>query len=228
MLTVTERWAATYPDAFVGILVMRDVENPESCPPLEAEKARLERQLRDRFGPVGRAGIKAHPTIEAYNAYYKGFKKTYHVQHQLESVALKGRDIPRAAALVEAMFMAELAYLLLTAGHDLDAVVSPVRVDVADGSESYVRINGEAQVLKENDMYIADAEGVLSSIIYGPDQRTMITPHTKNALFTLYAPPGVPRELVCQHLTAIRDNVLMIAPEATVETLAVLSGEEGA
>ena len=46
--------------------------------------------------------------IPAYNACYKGFKKTYHVQLQLESVALKGRSIPRVAALMEAMFMAEL------------------------------------------------------------------------------------------------------------------------
>ncbi len=224
MLELTERWRATYPDAYVGILVMHDVRNPESCPPLEAEKARLERELRDRFGCLGRAGIKAHPTIEAYNAYYKGFKKTYHVQHQLESVALKERDIPRAAALVEAMFMAELAYLLLTAGHDWDAVTLPLYVDVAEGSESYFRINGHEQALKAGDMVIADAEGILSSIIYGPDRRTMITPETRNAVFTTYAPPGVPRELVCRQINAIRDNVLMIAPDAVVEILAVLPG----
>lgn len=225
MLTLTERWTRTYPDAFIGMLIMRDVRNPESCPPLEVEKAGLESRLRDRFGPLGRAGIKAHPIIEAYTAYYRPFKKTYHVQNQLESVALKGRDIPRAAALVEAMFMAELAYLLLTAGHDLDAVKAPVRVDVADGSETYVRINGEEQVLKARDMAIFDAEGVLSSIIYGPDRRTMITPETRNVLFTLYAPPGVPRELVCRHLGAIRDNVLLVTPDAVIETLAVLPEE---
>jgi hypothetical protein len=34
-------------------------------------------------------------------------------------VALKGKAIPRQAALVEAMFMAELENLILTAGHDL-------------------------------------------------------------------------------------------------------------
>jgi DNA/RNA-binding domain of Phe-tRNA-synthetase-like protein len=222
MLVLSERWVDAYPDALIGILVMRDVRNPESCPPLEVAKERLERELRDRFGPLGRAGIKAHPTIEAYNAYYRAFRKTYHVQHQLESVAVKGQDIPRAAALVEAMFMAELAYLLLTAGHDLDTVVSPVRVDVAEGSERYERINGEAQELKVGDMFIADAEGILSSILYGPDQRTRLVPETRNALFTIYAPPGVPRELVCQHLGAIRDNVLLVAPEAVVEHLAVL------
>ena len=60
--------------------------------------------------------------IQAYAAYYERFNKTYHVQLQLESVALKGKSIPRVSALVEAMFMAELENLLLTAGHDLDVV----------------------------------------------------------------------------------------------------------
>lgn len=222
MLTLTDNLRIAYPDAFIGMLVMRGARNPESCPALDEAKARLEEELRARYGAGDRTGIKAHPTIAAYNAYYKTFKKTYHVQQQLESVAIKGRDIPRAAALVEAMFMAELSTLLLTAGHDLDIVVPPVRADVANGTEAYMRINGEAQALKEGDMFIADAVGVMSAIIYGPDRRTMITPETENVLFTIYAPPGIPRSLVGEHLAIIRDNILIITPDATVELLEVL------
>ena len=70
-------------------------------------------------------------------------------------------------------------------------------------------------------MFIADAEGVTSSIIYGPDQRTRITPATRNALFTVYAPPGIKPAAVRQHLEDIRAYVRLIAPEATVEALKV-------
>jgi hypothetical protein len=47
------------------------------------------------------------------------------VKAQWESVAVKGKPIPSRAALVEAMFMA--ARLVLTAGHDLDALAGPLR-----------------------------------------------------------------------------------------------------
>jgi hypothetical protein len=47
-------------------------------------------------------------------------------QSELESVARKGKSIPSRAALVEAMFIAELENLILTAGNDLDVVVPPV------------------------------------------------------------------------------------------------------
>jgi len=68
---------------------------------------------------------------------------------------------------------------------------------------------------------IADAEGVISSVLYGPDQRTRITAGTKQVLFTVYAPPGIGEEAVRAHLEDIRDNVLLVAPQAQVETLKV-------
>ncbi|MBN1248998.1 MAG: hypothetical protein JXC32_15165 [Anaerolineae bacterium] len=219
MLTLAEAWKTTYPDACIGVLTMHGVANPDQAPELDARKKALETSLRASYDGKTRADIKAHPIIEAYTAYYRQFKKTYHVQHQLESVALKGRDIPRTAALVEAMFMAELKHLLLTAGHDLDVVVPPVTVNVADGTESYTGISGEELALKAGDMVIADAEGVLSSIIYGPDLRTRIQSDTRNVLFTVYAPAGIRVAEVESHLETIRDNVRLIEPRAAVGVL---------
>jgi len=217
MLTPTSSWQTTYPGAAVGVLTMHGVQNPEECVALDAPRTDLEQRLRSRFAGGGRDAIKALPVISAYAAYYKQFKKTYHVQHQLESVALKGRPIARAAALVEAMFMAELEHLLLTAGHDLAFVTPPVRVAVADGSESYTRINGEDQVLKPGDMYIADASGVLSSIIYGPDARTRIRAETTDVLFTVYAPPGIEPAAVYRHLETMGRYVALVSPAAYID-----------
>ena len=59
------------------------------------------------------------------------------MQHQLES-AFKCKPVPSAAALVEAMFMAELESQLLTAGHDLDSLRSPLILDVSSGNDRYV------------------------------------------------------------------------------------------
>ena len=219
MLIVSEKWKTAYPGAAVGILAMRDVANPQRHPALDRRREELENQLRARFRD--RAELKALAPIQAYTAYYKRFKKTYHVLLQLESVALKGKPIPRVAALVEAMFIAELKSLLLTAGHDLDVIQPPVRLDVSDGTERYVRINGQEQVLKPGDMLIADAEGVISSVLYGPDRRTRITPDTRRAFFSVYAPPGIGEGAVLDHLHDIEANVMLIAPQAEVEVLEV-------
>ena len=221
VFTVSEAWRTTYPRAAVGILTMHEVVNPQRDTALDERKEELERDLRARYAGYDRAGLKALSVLEAYGAYYKKFKKTYHVQLQLESVVFKGKSIPSVSSLVEAMFVAELKNLLLTAGHDLTAIQKPVGVDIAEGSERYIRLNGQEQQLKPGDMMIADAEGVISSVLYGPDQRTRITAGTQQVLFTVYAPPGIGEKAVCEHLEDIRDNVLLVAPQAKVETLKV-------
>jgi DNA/RNA-binding domain of Phe-tRNA-synthetase-like protein len=221
MFFVSEAWKTTYPGAAAGILVMKNVANPARHSDFDAHKEEFQKRLRSRFAGYDRAGLKALPAIQAYNAYYKRYKKSYHVQLQLESVALKGKSIPRIAALVEAMFMAELNSLLLTAGHDLETVQPPIRLEVAEGTESYTLLNGKEQLLKADDMFMADAEGVISSVIYGPDRRTRITPETRQVFFGVYAVPGVGNQAVQDHLEDIRSNIMLFTQEAEVELLQV-------
>ena len=225
MFEVTSAWKSAYPEAHAGVLVMRAVSNPAHDPALESRKAALEEGLRSQFSGQDRSTIASHPILRAYGDYYRQFKKTYHIQLQLESIVLKGKSIPSVAGLVEAMFMAEMKELLLTAGHDLDSLHLPLTLDVATGSERYTVLRGEEQVLKAGDMMISDQIGVISSIVYGPDQRTQINPDTHNAIFTVYAPPGIDEQTVAQHLQGIKDNVMLFAPQAQVELLKVYKGK---
>ncbi len=216
---VTQIWESAFPGAHAGLLVMRDVQNPAQHRELEKLKGEVEVELRSRFSGLDRAAMLQDPILQVYNLYYRGFKKTYHIQLQLESILFKGKSIPSVAALVEAMFMAEMKSFLLTAGHDLDAIRFPMRLDVAQGTESYKLLRGDLQVPKAGDMMITDAEGIVSSILYGPDQRTQITAQTRNVVFTVYAPNGIEVPTIEQHLLGLRDNVLIIAPDARVELL---------
>jgi len=224
MFEVTSTWKTTYPEARVGVLVMRAVSNLPHHPALDRKKAVLEEELRARFSGQDRAMIANHPVLQAYDNYYRQFKKTYHIQLQLESIVLKGKSIPSVAALVEAMFMAEMQDFLLTAGHDLDTLQLPLTLDAARGIERYTLLRGEQQTLKPGDMMIRAQTGVISSIIYGPDQRTQITPDTRNVVFTAYAPPGIDESTVTEHLQHIQENVMVFAPQAEVELLKVYKG----
>jgi len=221
MFNVTSAWKSAFPGAHAGVLAMRNISNPAHHAGLEKRKMELEAQLRLQFSGQDRATIASHPVLSVYGEYYKRFKKTYHVQLQLESIVLKGKSIPTVASLVECMFMAEVKNMLLTAGHDLDTLQLPLTLDVTTGNESYVLLRGENQVVKAGDMMISDGLGIISNIVYGPDQRTQITAETLNVVFTVYAPVGINEQAITQHLEDIRDYVLIIAPQAQVEILNV-------
>jgi DNA/RNA-binding domain of Phe-tRNA-synthetase-like protein len=225
MFEVSEAWKKAFPDAHVGVLAVRNVVNLAHHVELEKKKIELEQELREKYTDLDRSQLTALPVLQAYKAYYKRFKKTYHVQLQLESIVFKGKSIPGVAALVEAMFMAELKNLLLTAGHDLDVVRAPLRLDVSKGGEGYTLLRGEMQLLKRGDMFIANREGIVSSIIYGPDQRSRIRETTQSAIFTVYAPRGIGQEAVIAHLQDIEGYIQLFAPQRRVEMMDVLGSQ---
>lgn len=224
-LIVTEHWRETHPEAHAGLLVLAGAANPAQHPVLEARKAALERELRSRFAALDRPSLRALHPLRAYDAYFRRFGKSYHVQLQLESIVHKGKGIPSVAALVEAMFMAELQNQLLTAGHDADTVQPPLRLEAARGTESFARLDGVEQHPKEGDMFIADEEGIISCVLNGPDRRTRIRPETTRVLYTVYAPPGVAAEEVERHLDDIAGLVALVAPEAAEEERLVVGPE---
>lgn len=213
---IEEAWQATYPGASVGVLAMEGVENPPADAALTAHVRRIEEELRARWATATRAELNRLPEFEAYRGYYRRFDKTYHVQLQFESVVLKGRPLRSNGALVLAMFATELQNRLLTAGHDLATVEGKLSVAVAEGGERYVGIGGRELALQPGDMYIRDDAGIISSVLYGPDDRTMLRPSTRQAVFCVYAPAGITPEAVERHLGEIAGTVRLIAPAATV------------
>ena len=66
-------------------------------------------------------------------------------------------------------------------------------------------------------MMISDTEGVISSIIHGPDSRTRILPNTRKAVFMVYAPSGISKQMVLDHLADIHAYVKLFSPNAEIE-----------
>lgn len=221
IVNVSDVWKTSHPGAAAGVLVLRNLANPAQHPALEHWIAGCEAELRARFAGNDRSALRALPPLQAYAAYYKRYGKTYHVQLQLESVALKGKAITRSSALVSAMVTAELKHLLLTAGHDLEVVQPPVTLTVASGQERYRLLGGREQTLQAGDMMMADGGGVISSVLYGPDERTRLRPETRQALFTVYAPPGIAESAIARHLEDLRAAVRLFSPDADVAALTV-------
>src|SRR5680860_1237703 len=120
LFTCTTAWRERWLGASAGVLFGRGVLNPESHDALDRRLEDTESWLRARYGGMDRAEIRENGILAHYHRYYRSFGQNYHVQHQIESIALKGKSIPRRAALVEIAFKSELCNGLLTGVHDLD------------------------------------------------------------------------------------------------------------
>lgn len=220
-VSVATAWHEAFPTARVGLLALDNVVNPPSHDGLQQRVTEVEQRLRQRYAGADRATLAALPAIQAYQRHFRTFGQTYHVLRQLESVALKDRPIASRGALVLAMFAVEVETLLLTAGHDLDAVQPPLVLGRSTEDDHFTGIGGKEYALRPGDMLIRDSDGIISAVIYGPDARTRITDETRRVLFTTYAPEGIAEETLRNHLERIEETVRLVAAAATTRLLRI-------
>jgi DNA/RNA-binding domain of Phe-tRNA-synthetase-like protein len=216
-LSPTHEWHTTHPGAIIGLLELSGVTQPASSPALDERKRETEARLRERYQGFTRQDFLALPVMATYHRYYRSFEKTYHVQLQLESLVLKGKNLPDVSPLVDANFIAEVETLVLTAGHDVAKLFTPVIIDVSRAGDQITQMNSVAKAIRPGDMLMRDANGVSCTIIYGQDDRSPISAQTTHVLYVAYAPPGVPSESVDEQLRRIEENIRLFSPSAVVE-----------
>ncbi len=211
-INLTHRLKEKYPDSIFGSLTIRNVPNRKKHETLEERKRHLERNIREEYVEVDKDDM-----IHYYSTYFKMGKKKYPIEYQINTIKSGGK-FPQVSVLVDTMFVAELTNRILTSGHDLDEIQGDLIFDVSQGGEQYVKINGQEQQLKQNDVVLKDNKGILASILYGPARRTSITLKTNNALYFAWCPHLLDEELVRNHLNTILQNLSSIFKPVTAET----------
>ena len=217
LISVTDGWRTAHPGAAIGLLELSGVANTLTPSQLNERKREIETRLRARYQGFTRQDFVSLPVMAAYERYYKRFDKTYHVQLQVESIVLKGKNLPDVSPLVDSNFIAEVETLVLTAGHDVAKLQGPVLMDVSQEGDQITQMNGTIRPIRAGDMLMKDANGISCSIIYGQDNRSPISPETSHVLYVAYAPTGVPTETVEAQLRIIEENVRLFSPTAIVE-----------
>jgi DNA/RNA-binding domain of Phe-tRNA-synthetase-like protein len=222
-VSATEAWRAAHPGARIGLLELSGLQNAGPSAALNERKREIEARLRERYRGCSRPDLLALPVMAEYDRYYTRFNKTYHVQLQLESIALKGKRLPDVSPAVDANFMAELETLILTAGHDRGKLRPPVTIDVSREDDRITPLNGPTRTIRAGDMVMRDADGVCCSIIYGQDARSPIVPDTSGVVYVAYVPAGIPPDVVEAHLGLIEAHVRLFSPGLAVEQQRLLT-----
>ena len=222
-ISATDEWRASHPGAAIGLLELSGVENGGASPRLNERKREIEARLRERYKGFSRRDFLSLPVLAAYDRYYNRFQKTFHIQLQLESIVLKGKNLPDVSPAVDANFMAEVETLVLTAGHDVAKLRGAIAMDVSREGDHMTLMNGNSKAIRAGDMIMRDAEGICCSILYGQDDRSPIAPATSRVLYVAYAPAGVPAEAVDDQLRRVEDNIRLFSPAANLEQRYLLS-----
>lgn len=204
-ISISNNLQQEFPDLKIAIMRVKNIDYQSDETKLKQEKQKIEKFIRTNYQDVKNLDV-----IKSYNQFFKKFGKVYPIQYQIQSI-IDGKGLPSTIKVVEAMFMAELQTLFLTAGHDLDKIEGNLQVQLTIGDEKYLKINQKDQSLKPRDIIGLDDKGIISSVLYGPDFRTKITKSTTNCLFFSYFPYGQNDENITEHFNSILKYIKLIA-----------------
>jgi len=217
-IELTQAFRDAYPGGIFGALVARGCPNRPRAAAIGSDQRIVETRLRERFPG---STIDVDPTAIAYASHFRRFGVRYPVVHQAKTI-IAGRPIQSTSALAEVMFTAELDSLVLTSGHDLLALRDSLMVDVAGAEDTYTRISGKEQVPRLGDMVVRDTQGIIASVVYGPDFRTRLQDDSGAALFGAWCPIRIPAKVIEAHLATLADLLRREWPGATVENAHIL------
>ena len=171
----------------LGVLVLDGVTVRDADNALADEIEAYGRELRQRYGQAKSGEV---PGVEDARALYKALgldpTKTRPSNEALLRRVLKGEALYRVNTLVDALNLCALRFQLPFGLYDLDRVAPPVVLRRGMAGEGYEGIR-KAQVHVDRRPVLSDANGPFGNPT-SDSARTMITPQTRRALVTVYAP----------------------------------------
>lgn len=192
-LTVDAPFWELFPEALIGVVVARGIDNRRDS---TAGETLLLARAREAAGRLGEADLSGHPAVAPWRAAYRAFgvKPSKHpsgIEGLLRS-ARAGR-LGAINPLVDLYNAVSLDVLLPCGGEDLATIEGDVHLTRAAGDELFVPLGGsEPQPPVAGEVIYRDDAGVLCRCWnWREAERTKLTAATTDALLVIEALPPV-------------------------------------
>lgn len=138
---------------------------------------------------------------------------------QLTAVQKKG--LPPANPFVRALLMSEVRTGILMGVQDSAAIKGPLICDVARQGESFPGMRGEIRC-QEGEIVLRDSDGIIATLLQGPDRRTRITKSTRDVAFFIFSVPGIDIADVNEGVDAVQS---LLKPACNLMSTRIYGGQ---
>lgn len=201
-LLVTPEIFNLFPDAVLGVIVARGIDNAGDPTAVFAELRGQEERVRAAFEGVS---ITEHPRIACWREAYRQFgakPKDYpsSIENLVRRVS-KGHALPHINTLVDLYNTVSLRHILPMGGEDLDRIEGDILLTQAGEDEAPVRMLGEAEERAPRSgevIYKDNAGAICRRWNWKEADRTKLTPETRNAVLVVERLPPVTRDQLAE------------------------------
>lgn len=215
-ITISDKLKEAWSNVQLVALIIRNVQNKDyDDEKLEKEKKAAEQYIRETF--KYKKKVEQIVRVMQYDAFYSQFNEIFPVERKIVDI-INGKEMLSENCLIEIMRINEIVSYCIMSGHDLDAIEENLVLDLASGKEIYIKINGEAEKIKQDDIILKDKRGVIFSLLDGPDNRTKLIRTSKNIIYFVYFPFFISRPALVGIMANFKNYLKIVeGPHAQIE-----------
>ena len=181
-----------FPDAAIGVLVVRGMKPAAAVPPEDA--AAVARLLRDANEQANRHltsnTISENKAVRVWREAYRRFKTKKGARCSIENLlkrVLKGNPVGSITPSVDVYNAISLKYALPVGGEDLDALEGDLRLGITEGGDPFLPIGeDEDDPTLPGELCYRDDEGAVCRCWNWRDgQRTALKDSSANAILVM-------------------------------------------
>ncbi|MFR4068161.1 MAG: hypothetical protein ACLT1T_04295 [Oscillospiraceae bacterium] len=150
-----------------------------------------------------------------YFRFFRKFKKTFPVMMQFESVLLKGREFPKSNAVTAVPFLAELETHVLTGTYDVEQLLGPAELYLAQAKEPFAGLRGDLVHTHRRSLRPRRGRHHLS-MIAGADARTCARQTSRHVFYSVFGVPGQDPAALRPMQERLAEYARILAPDAEV------------
>lgn len=168
-------------DFSVGVVIVRGIDSG-------ALQSALAEQTQSFFSENGTSRESVIVRIQLFESFFAQNGLHCPLGEQFEAIGRKGSI--GGSPLVQALLLSEMTTGLLMGAQDAAAIMQSLLCDIAGENESFRGMRGDIQCRK-GEIVLRDTEGIIATLLQGPDYRTRLRKDTKDVAFFIFSVPGI-------------------------------------
>ena len=177
-----------FPDATIGVLLLRGYENAEESPQELIDMLNESNRLAARY--LTAENFSDNPVVQVWRQAFRKFKTKKGARCSIEALLKRStgeNPVHTINPLVDIYNSASLRYALPVGSEDMDTFVGDLRLTVTEGGDDFHLIGEEesSPSLPGELVYKDDAGAVCRCFNWRDGERTMITGKTRNAFMII-------------------------------------------
>lgn len=200
--SISAAYRRAYPGVGFALALVAGTSEQPDAPGFVAHKRKNLRRMRRR-----RELAEISARIGRYAEFFESFGQRCPLVQHLQRTVDSG--FPRYSLMVDAHFMAEMCAGILVAVTDYDRFDGDLLLDVAREGETCIGMGNRLFTTRAGEIVLRDEKEIVCVLCQGADDKTRVSPETRNALFYAFGVPGIERSHLQAGLSLAADTMVL-------------------